>query len=176
VTVHHGQARAAGAAGPADDQADARADDREQRFLAMSTRLTGFDRVRLAGTGHTGTYLRAIDAVLPAGLLDELLDAFDRLPETAVLADPKLGPVARNVILTWYCGTWTALPDAWRAAYGVSPLDTARVLSADSYQQGLQWVAAGAHPAGARQQGYGAWSVAPDEAAPAEAVLEGGRR
>jgi hypothetical protein len=69
--------------------------------------------------------------------------------------------VARNLILVWYCGTWTALPDGWREAYGTSPLDTDRVLSAEAYQAGLQWVAAGAHPAGALQQGYGAWSAEP---------------
>jgi hypothetical protein len=61
----------------------------------------------------------------------------------------------------WYCGTWTAMPDAWRAAYGASPLDVNRVVSAQAYQAGLQWVAASAHPAGARQQGYGAWATTP---------------
>jgi hypothetical protein len=79
-----------------------------------------------------------------------------------ILDDPKLGPVARNIILLWYCGTWTALSEAWRAAYGASPLDTSRVVSAEAYQGSLQWAAAAAHPAGARQQGYGAWSVAPE--------------
>ncbi|MGO9961665.1 MAG: hypothetical protein ACLP50_37785 [Solirubrobacteraceae bacterium] len=146
------------------------AHERSEPFAGLSELLTGFDRVRLLGTGMIGEYLRALDAVLPAGLVDELLAAFRRLPEDAdreaavaseILADPKLGPVAQNVILLWYCGTWRALPDAWRAAYGRSPLDTDRVVSAQAYQAGLQWVVAGAHPAGARQQGFGAWAVAP---------------
>jgi len=153
-------------------------DKRADQFLEMSALLTGFDRAQLLGTGLTGSYLRALDAVLPEGVPDELLDAFGRLPGgadgeaavgSAILDDPKLGPVAQNVILMWYCGTWTALPDAWRSAYGTSPLDTDHVLSAAAYQAGLQWVAAGAHPAGARQQGYGAWAVAPGAAAPAVA-------
>jgi hypothetical protein len=119
----------------------------------------------------TDSYIRALDDALPPGTLDDLLAAYERLPaaadrdtaaEAQILADPKLGPVARNLILLWYCGTWTALPDAWRAAYGSSALDTSRVLSPESYQAGLQWMVAGAHPAGARQQGYGAWAVAPD--------------
>ena len=116
----------------------------------------------LLGTGMTNVYLRALDAVLPAGTLDDMLAAGDGVSD--LLEDPKLGPVARNLIPLWYCGTWTPLPDKWRAAYGTSPLDTNRVESAEAYQAGLQWVVAGAHPAGARQQGFGAWSVAPEAA------------
>ena len=155
---------------------------RADLFAELSALLTGFGQIQLLGTGMASDYLRAIDAVLPEGMLDELLGAFGRLPpdagreaavSSAILDDPKLGPVARNLILVWYCGTWTALPDAWRSAYGTSPLDTDRVLSAGAYQAGLQWVAAGAHPAGALQQGYGAWSAAPEapEAAPEGALI-----
>jgi hypothetical protein len=145
-------------------------DDRTDRFLDLSECLTGFGRVRLIGTGLAGAYLGVIAAILPDGVLDELLDAFGRTPAgsgreaavgSAILADPKLGPVARNVILLWYRGTWSALPPDWRAAFGASPLDTDHVVSAEAYQAGLQWAAAGAHPAGALQQGYGAWSAAP---------------
>lgn len=160
---------------------------RAGQFADLSALLTGFDRIQLLGTGMVGSYLHAVDAALPEGVLDELLDAFGHLPpaagadeagaeaqnvqnaqnareaaiSSAVLDDPKLGPVARNLIVVWYCGTWTALPDGWREAYGTSPLDTDRVLSPEAYQAGLQWVAAGAHPAGALQQGYGAWSEEP---------------
>ncbi len=139
----------------------------------MSALLTGFGPVHLFGTGMAARYLRAVEAALPAGVLDELLDAWARLPDgaaredsagPAILRDAKLGPVARNVILLWYRGTWTALPDAWRSAYGSSPLDTDRVVSSEAYQAGLQWVAAGAHPAGARQQGFGAWAAPPGTA------------
>jgi hypothetical protein len=134
---------------------------RSERFVALSARLTGFGHVTLLGTGMTSEYLDALDAVLGAGMVDELL-AVEDIGEA--LDDAKLGPIARNVILLWYCGTWTALPDDWRAAYGTSPLDTTRVESAEAYQAGLQWVVAGAHPAGARQQGFGAWAVAPEGA------------
>jgi hypothetical protein len=146
---------------------------RAGQFADLSALLTGFGRIQLLGTGMVGSYLHAVDAALPEGVLDELLDAFGRLPPgagreaavfSAILGDPKLGPVARNLIVVWYCGTWTAMPDAWRSAYGTSPLDTDRVLSPGAYQAGLQWVAAGAHPAGALQQGYGAWSAAPQAA------------
>jgi hypothetical protein len=136
-------------------------DSRSERFVMLSARLTGFGRVTLLGTGMTAEYLTALDAVVGAPLVDELLAAGD---VRALLEDAKLGPVARNLILLWYCGTWTALGDDWRAAYGTSPLDATRVESAEAYQAGLQWIAAGAHPAGARQQGFGAWAVAPERA------------
>jgi hypothetical protein len=143
------------------------------RFIELSVLLTGFGPVDLLGTGMSASYLRAADAALPAGVLDELIDALTRLPDGAgredaagqvILGDAKLGPVARNVILLWYQGTWVALPQEWRAVYGSSPLDIDRVVSPEAYQAGLQWAAAGAHPAGARQQGFGAWAVAPGTA------------
>lgn len=151
--------------------------ERADRFLEVSELLTGFGRVQLRGTGMTGGYLRALDTVLPGGMLAELLDAFGRLPvgpgrdaalESAILGDPKLGPVARNIIVLWYRGTWTALPEEWRAAYGTSPLDTDHVISSEAYQAGLQWSAAGAHPAGARPQGFGAWALPPEALRPGD--------
>jgi hypothetical protein len=92
-------------------------DERAERFVDLSAFLTGYGRVELHGTGLTGLYLQTLDTVLPAGVVDELLDAFARLSATAVSAatsgrdvatgavildDPKLGPVARNIILLWY--------------------------------------------------------------------------
>ena len=172
----------------ADGTADQAGGERTEEFLAMSALLTGYSRVQLAGTGLTGAYLGAIDAALPDGVLDDLLGAFARLltqagssgtgPEAhvapAILDDPRLGPVARNVILLWYCGTWTALSEAWHAAYGASSRDATRVVSAQAYQGGLQWAAAGAHPAGARQQGFGAWSAPPEPTLPEPTLPEGG--
>jgi hypothetical protein len=134
-------------------------------FVALSVALTGFDRVRLLGTGMADEYLRLLDSALPAGVLDELLAAAGPAPDeaavAAIMAEAKLGPVARNVIVLWYCGTWSPLPDAWQDAYGKAPGAPNGVVSAEAYQQGLQWVAAGAHPMGARQQGYGAWAQPP---------------
>jgi hypothetical protein len=133
-------------------------------FLAVSAGLTGFNRVELLGTGMADSYLRTLEEILPAGMLDDLQARADG-PVDELLADPALGPVARNLILMWYCGTWTPLPDEWRAAHGESPLDVHRVVAPDAYVAGLQWVAAGAHPVGARQQGFGAWAVPPDPVA-----------
>jgi hypothetical protein len=146
--------------------ADPASSERTDDFLALSELLTGYGRLDLAGTGQVEEYLRLLAAVLPAGVLDELLCTARReaAVERLILGDPKLGPVARNIILLWYRGTWAALPEQWRAAYGASPLDTDHVVSAAAYQAGLQWLAAGAHPAGALQQGFGAWAVPPEGA------------
>jgi hypothetical protein len=145
--------------------------DRADVFLGLSALLTGFDHVQLLGTGMTDSYLQTLEDVLPEDVLTDLLRAYEALPadggrEAAVasdiLGDRRLGPVAQNLILLWYCGAWTALPDDWRAAHGSSPLDADRVISPEAYVAGLQWVAAGAHAIGARQQGFGAWALAPE--------------
>jgi hypothetical protein len=142
-------------------------EDRTDQFLGLSAALTGYSRLELLGTAMVGEYLQTLSAVLPAGLLDELLDVYEQLPTSvdreAVIASQildhlRLGPVARNLILLWYTGAWTALS-------GDSPLDKNHVVSAEAYLSGLQWVVAGAHPAGGRQQGYGAWSLTPEGAA-----------
>jgi hypothetical protein len=148
--------------------------DRSEVFLDLSALLTGFSRVQLLGTGVADEYLKTLEETLPGDVLDGLLDGYERLPAgdqreaalvSEILGDSKLGPVARNLILLWYRGSWAALPGDWREAYGTSALDTDRVISAASYVAGLQWAAAGAHPVGARQQGFGAWALPPEGAA-----------
>jgi hypothetical protein len=145
--------------------------ERADVFLGLSALLTGFDHVQLLGSGMTDSYLQTLEDVLPEDVLTDLLRAYEALPaddgrEAAVvryiLRSARLGPVAQNLMILWYCGTWTALPDDWRAAHGSSPLDIDRVISPEAYVAGLQWVAAGAHPIGARQQGFGAWALAPE--------------
>ena len=135
-------------------------------FLQLSSDLTGFDRFELAGTDMAETYLATLDLILPPGLLDRIMaDRYDpdAIPRGlhSLFDDPEAGPVARNIILLWYRGTWTALPEAWRTAYGASPLDIDHLVSGAAYRAGLQWAAAGGHPAGADAQGYAAWAAPP---------------
>jgi hypothetical protein len=144
-----------------------------ETFLALSAVLTGFSRFELMGAGAADDVWATLRGVLPAGVLDELLvaaapltanssGAMDRGPALEeILDDPKLGDVARSLTVLWYTGRWTALPDAWHAAYGFVPLDTSRVVSGKAYQAGLQWSVAGAHPPGSLAQGFGAWSLPP---------------
>ncbi len=143
---------------------------RPQSLIELSAALTGFSAVILRGTGMTQVYLDKIASIVPEGLLDRLFDNFDIAPQssdsvdlTALLDDPDLGPVARAIAVLWYCGSWTGLPDDWRARNGVTGEDATGVVSSAAYQAGLQWTVVGAHPPGARQQGFGAWSIAPVE-------------
>jgi hypothetical protein len=140
-----------------------------ENFLGLSTLLTGFSSVVLAGTGMTGEYLHALAMALPAGVMEELLTAYEKLPSgterdagvESLLHDAKLGPVAQNLTLLWYTGAWTSLPASWHTTYGDAPADNKGVVSAEAYQAGLQWIAAGAHASGSAQQGFGAWSLPP---------------
>lgn len=146
-----------------------------ETFVALSVELTGFRAVDLAGTGQVDAYLGTLAAIVGDGVVGQLLgvaakilqdgdDVHDRINER-ILADPWLGPVARNVIVMWYLGQWDQLPQAWRAAYGANPLDESRVLSAAAYREGLVWPAIGAHPMGAKPTGYGSWAQPPPDLA-----------
>lgn len=144
--------------------------ERRQSFLGLSAALTGFDRLQLLGTGVAEQYLRTLDAIVPAETLARLLSAYDALPSgegkapalaADILGDAELGPVARNLILLWYSGSWKRLPDDWRAAHGKSPLDETHVVSPAAYLAGLQWAVVGAHPQGGQQQGFGSWAEPP---------------
>src|ERR1041384_2149381 len=117
--------------------------ERLERFVELSAALTGFGHLELLGTALANDYLTTLDAILPPGFMNELILAYERLPggpecepalASGILDDARFGPVARNVILLWYCGTWTVLPDAWRAVFGASPLDSTRVISGQAYQ------------------------------------------
>jgi hypothetical protein len=150
-------------------------DQQIELFLAMSEVLTGCSRVRLLGTGMTEQYLQTLQASMPAGVLDSLLNLYIQISlggdqeaalESGILNDPKAGPVARNLIVLWYTGSWPVLPDAWHAAYGTSPSEKVGVVSAQAFQSGLQWAIIGAHAPGSSQQGFASWSVLPGMVTP----------
>jgi hypothetical protein len=141
---------------------------RPQSFVELSAALTGVSPIMLHGTGMTNTYLHKIESIVPTTLLERLFDGFGNTTQssvnddlTAILEDPDLGPVARAIAVLWYCGAWTELPDSWRARNGRAPEDITGVVSGAAYQAGLQWTVVGAHPAAARQQGFGAWATEP---------------
>jgi hypothetical protein len=141
-------------------------------FLGLSAALTGFAVYDLQGTGVAGEYLGTLRRIVPQAA-GELLDAWREIERTTppegveeavgarIMDDPMLGPVAQNVITLWYTGIWPPMPDAWRYAYGASPADVNHVVSALAYQEGLMWKAAGTHPMGAKQPGYGTWALPP---------------
>lgn len=142
--------------------------DAVARFLGLSTALTGYDEYALIGTGMLRPYYDEVVRIIGAREVGALLGAFDRVDpndehafRAAILDDARYGPVARNIVRMWYLGTWAQLPRDWRNAYGATSYDTDHVVSAAAYRAGLVWPTAGAHPMGAKQQGFGSWAKPP---------------
>ncbi|RTQ49698.1 hypothetical protein EJV47_12860 [Hymenobacter gummosus] len=134
-------------------------------FMAFSSALTGFSLVELFGTGVADTYYDALVHILSQATVDELLAAYEPGGEAGLprlLAHPLYGPLARNVIKLWYTGSWEQLPPAVVLRLPVAPVDNVpRVISAETYLEGLMWKAIGAHPMGGKPLGYGVWAEAP---------------
>lgn len=128
-----------------------------ERFVALSAELTGFREVDIWGTGLARHHLDLVLAV--AG--DDLTARLIATPARDALADPGLGPLARNLIVLWYLGQWDQMPRAWRDRHGATPADTAGVASAAAFREGLVWPAIGAHPSGAKAPGFGSWATPP---------------
>ncbi|MFT2798703.1 sugar dehydrogenase complex small subunit [Serratia sp. N21D137] len=131
-----------------------------QQFIDLSRLLTGFDRFELLGTGQAAFYFDWVQTHA-AERFTTLLATYGDLPadaaqhssfvETQLLGSEKLSTLVSSIIKLWYLGQWYS-PD--------NPNDT-QIPSANSYQQGLVWDAIHAHPQGAKQQGFGAWSEPP---------------
>ena len=143
-------------------------------FLKLSSVLTGFRTFDLRGTGQAETYYSTVDEIVGEEA-KELLETFLQVTGDAgadeealesglrkqILSDPKLGPIARNIIKLWYVGIWYELPKEWREAYGENDEDRTFMISADSYRDGLLWPTIGANPSGAKPFGYGIWATPP---------------
>lgn len=133
--------------------------------------LTGFSEAELLGTGTGDLYLvwllRVFGDVTP-----ELLTAWRTIEsdyppadrqaalKESILADAKLGPFARSVLMLWYTATWT--PPEGTSHPGKHPENVARAFGA-AYPEGLMWRAAvGAHPSAAKPTGFGTWGFPPE--------------
>lgn len=144
--------------------------DHLNAFVALSERLTGYSATELRGTGAVEPYLSTLCRAVPEPVLTELFKAAsettsDDALASAVLTSAAFGPVAQNIIIMWYCGTWQKLDDAWLRAHGAASVDT-HVVSANAYLSGLQWKVARAHAPGGNMQGFGAWAHLPEGDAP----------
>jgi len=146
-----------------------------ERFVAISAVLTGYDRAELHGTGCVDDYWHQFNQVVPGRIRREFVADGPKL-EAAMAKDPadaersvrrdylsneRFGPLARSLIQLWYLGQWVPLPQEWRRAYGSSQHDVSRIVSTRAYKEGLVWEAIGAHPMGAKPQGFGAWASEP---------------
>ncbi len=150
------------------------ATERLDQFVAFSATLTAFTAFELYGTGQAQSYLTTVDDVVGTEIVDDLLGAYGNIADgfakpgalekrlrAEILSDPRLGPVARNIIKMWYVGIWYELPRAWADAYGARGKDYSRTVSPAAYTEGLLWPALGANPTGAKARGYGYWAKPP---------------
>jgi len=146
----------------------------EETFRKMSATLTGFSEADIQGTGLTDAYAEAIQHNLTEALYVELLTLFTTIeaetktPEALnqqlrhqVFASPKFGPMARNIMMLWYTGTWSSMPTDWVTTYGPIGSNQSCIISSQSYLNGLVWDAVGAHPMGGKQEGFASWSFDP---------------
>lgn len=144
----------------------------KQDFFDLSVVLTGFSEFDLKATGVGAEYFETALAAAGSQVFGELLDTFRKIQNESntveelekklrrdLLSSPKLGPLARNILKMWYLGSWTSMPESWQTQYAPeqAPVQS-KVVSAQSYVESLVWKAAGTHPMGAKQPGFGTWS------------------
>lgn len=147
-----------------------------ERFLSLSVILTGFNRTELLGTGQIEEYYQQVVSVVGDAISHELWTIaqdlnkhtgtdLDDLIRRELMASPKFGPIARNIIQLWYWGSWIEMLESWRNQYGTNPPNPqqyeTRFTSPAAYQEGLIWKAMFTHPQGAKQPGFGSWSKPP---------------
>jgi hypothetical protein len=151
------------------------APDQVQPFVAFSAAVTGFSEFDLYGTGQAEAYRTAVVEAVGEEVLEELLDAWARVGGEAqrdaaaaqsllrrdVFSEPKLGPVARNIIKLWYVGIWYELAPAWIDEYGALERNYTYTVSPAAYTSGMLWTAIGANPPGARGPGFATWAEPP---------------
>ncbi|MBK8313780.1 MAG: hypothetical protein IPL01_07020 [Acidobacteria bacterium] len=144
-------------------------------FLDLSSLLTGFDKVDLQGTGLAEIYRKEVLGIIGAQITTEIEKAGtaiyrkyrnrEKLMEEAVrseiLSHAILGPLAKNITSMWYLGVWNQMPQAWLDHTGIKQTAPSHVISADAYKESLVWRVIGSHPPGAKQPGYGTWSLPP---------------
>lgn len=135
-------------------------------FLAISSRLTGFEVVDLEGTGMTQTYFDTLAKNTAAEVLDWFFeeaasilalpddDAIDAAIRSKLMPESSYDATAKAIILMWYTGEW------YTNIAQPASIDSTQIDGA-SYVQGLMWNVAEAHPPGAKQPGYGSWAEAP---------------
>lgn len=146
-----------------------------QAFVALSAEITGFTTIDLHGTGQADAYRSTLAETVGEDVLVELLEVWERVRDEAqgdssstqrllrreIFSDPKLGPVARNVVKLWYVGIWYELPPAWIDAFGALEKDYTFTVSPSAYTNGMMWTAIGGNPPGARGPGYASWAGPP---------------
>lgn len=144
-------------------------------FVRLSAVLTGFDEFDLLGTGVADLQYGAMIGGAGSKAAAEIIATFETLERehphdldeavrVEILESPWLGPVARAVAKAWYTGVWVELDGDWLASHSPDVTSSVtRVIAPETYVESLAWVAAGAHPAGAKAPGFGSWSTPPTD-------------
>ena len=129
-----------------------------ETFLKISAYLTGYSQVDLLGTGMVGVYYGTIVENTASSIVDYFFQTAEEILNSSegdetlmnegiskkLMPDNCYNGLAKTIISVWYTGNWGS-----------------NVINPDSYKQGLMWDTAGAHPPGAKQPGYGSWSIEP---------------
>ncbi|MFB9887945.1 hypothetical protein [Balneatrix alpica] len=131
-----------------------------EHFLQLSVYLTGFSRFELLGTGQAQAYFAWLEEKAGAPF-QQLLQGYASAGQSAaalqqLLYQPgqaQLQPLVQSLIKLWYLGQWFDPQDSSQS----------EILSPESYQQGLVWNAIDAHPQAAKQQGFAAWAMPPQQ-------------
>lgn len=128
-------------------------------FMSISEALTGFTEFELQATGLGKIYYDYLnnniarnsfyqflaesnDLIVNTNLDKTLPEKFGgNTPDAIEYTD-----IAKKIITLWYMGTW-------EGAY----------VAGESYKEGLIWKAIYSHPPGAKQPGFGTWSLNPVE-------------
>ena len=136
-------------------------------FLEISEILTGFSRADLEATGLPSVYYNEVREIVGERMLGSLLAQSRGLSVVTedrarairnMLSNELIGPIAKNILLLWYTGTWYEMPCKWRTRYGASADDLTHVVSPEAYREGLIWRVIGAHPPSAKPPGFGTWT------------------
>lgn len=125
----------------------------DEMFIELSAALTGFSKVELHGTGVVDVYWQTVQHHEKAIGLLEIWGASQEHKEPLTKLREELGlkhnsdllQLAQDITMMWYLGQWKGEP-----------------ISSETYKQGLVWIAINAHTQGAKQQGFGTWSLPPD--------------
>jgi hypothetical protein len=149
-------------------------------FLTLSSELVGYPEVELEGIGMLEEYYFTLmkeqdqdgirlffekaRQILKGGndRHREIKKAFIDLPDTTTGPDipfdeMRYQGLAPRIILLWYSGVWTTMN--WKDQK--SQQERTAIVSSRAYEQGLIWVTAQTHPAGAKEPGYNSWSNPP---------------
>jgi hypothetical protein len=130
---------------------------RLEKFVQLSSTLTGYGPNTLWGTGLAQNYydfvVKNVSDGVMAGLLNYADDADQVFNDNTLFGDHPLWNYARAVIKLWYLGQWTV---------GKVPSgQVALPVSAETFVEALAWRSMGGHTQGAKQQGYGSWTKPP---------------